>query len=90
MNVRSIRIALISTAVAVSVGCAPAAVSLRPDPLKPTDSSNASYTFLTEGNGRYAPGKAVHPDQSTDHRALLVNGQKPHTIVLSCTSRPPS
>ena len=40
---------------------------------------------LIEGNGRYMAGAATHPDQTTQRRAELANGQFPFAIVLTCS-----
>lgn len=37
------------------------------------------------GNDRFVAGHAAHPRQEPAHRAELESGQKPHTIVFSCS-----
>lgn len=44
-----------------------------------------AYTALTQGNARFVRGKPRHPHESTAERAQLAGGQKPHTIVVSCS-----
>jgi carbonic anhydrase len=40
---------------------------------------------LKEGNARFVSGKATHPNQDSARIKELAGGQKPHTIVLSCS-----
>ena len=44
-----------------------------------------AYETLVAGNQRFVDGKATHPRQDVARRAELAMGQKPHTIVLSCS-----
>lgn len=46
---------------------------------------NEALTRLLEGNKRFVAGTPSHPDQSVEHRATLVEGQKPFAIVLTCS-----
>ncbi len=41
--------------------------------------------LLKEGNGRFAQGKTIHPNQGPDRRIALSKGQTPHSIILSCS-----
>jgi carbonic anhydrase len=41
--------------------------------------------MLQDGNKRFVEGKATHAKQDVARRKELANGQKPHTIVLSCS-----
>lgn len=41
--------------------------------------------FLREGNERFMKGQTDHPRQDEERRESQVDGQKPHTIVLSCS-----
>lgn len=43
-----------------------------------------SLQVLIEGNGRFAAGKSVHPNQDPWRRAELAGGQKPFAIILTC------
>lgn len=40
---------------------------------------------LVEGNARFVAGAAKHPDQTTQRRAELAQGQAPFAIVLTCS-----
>ena len=44
-----------------------------------------AYKKLQEGNSRFVMGQLKHPNQNITVREMLANGQKPHTIVLSCS-----
>jgi carbonic anhydrase len=39
---------------------------------------------LMEGNQRFVAAKPIYPNLTTDHRALLAQGQHPFSIVFSC------
>lgn len=41
--------------------------------------------LMKAGNKRFVEGRAQHPNQDPRTRAGLAAGQKPHTIVLSCS-----
>lgn len=45
----------------------------------------ASLELLKEGNQRFVKGTAKHEGSGPAARKLLVSGQSPHTIVLSCS-----
>lgn len=55
----------------------------------PTGSSGPSgweaYSQMQNGNMRFYEGKAQHPNQDISKRDELASGQKPHSIVLSCS-----
>jgi carbonic anhydrase len=40
---------------------------------------------LMAGNGRFASGAAMHPNQSVDRRAEVAKGQHPVAIILTCS-----
>lgn len=40
---------------------------------------------LIEGNHRFVEGHAAHPDQSSERRIALTQGQHPFAIVLTCS-----
>lgn len=40
---------------------------------------------LQSANQHFVDGKPAHPDQDTKYRSELAKGQKPHTVVLSCS-----
>jgi carbonic anhydrase len=40
---------------------------------------------LEEGNARFRDGKSEHPDQSTDRRGELTDGQSPFAVVIACS-----
>jgi carbonic anhydrase len=44
-----------------------------------------AFTLVQEGNKRFSENKVQHPNQNSDRRNELASGQKPHTIVLSCS-----
>lgn len=48
-------------------------------------SPKEAYKLLVEGNSRFVSGKMTHVRQDADRRAALTGGQKPHTIILSCS-----
>jgi carbonic anhydrase len=43
-----------------------------------------ALTRLRYGNGRFAAGNAIHPDQGSKRRAELTAGQHPIATILSC------
>ncbi len=57
----------------------------------PGISANEALKILQDGNARYVAGKAQHPNQTRERRALTAGqGQKPFATVLSCSdSRAP-
>lgn len=54
---------------------------------KTTPSVNAdqALAILKEGNLRFIQGRSIHDSPSEARRLSLVNGQKPHSILLSCS-----
>lgn len=50
-----------------------------------TVTATEALNSLKEGNVRFVKGKAEHPNADAKTRHELVSGQKPHTIVLSCS-----
>ncbi len=40
---------------------------------------------LIDGNKRYVEAKLTHPNQSTDRRQSLADGQQPFAIILTCS-----
>src|SRR6266478_9528378 len=44
-----------------------------------------ALTKLLDGNQRYAGGASTHPNQSTQRRTDLANGQHPFATVLGCS-----
>lgn len=44
-----------------------------------------AFQELQEGNKRFVTGKPSHRKQNSGRRTELTGGQKPHTIVLSCS-----
>lgn len=44
-----------------------------------------AYSELQSGNMRFYDGEPKHPRQNKERREELANGQKPHTIVISCS-----
>jgi len=47
---------------------------------------NTAQEVLEEGNGRYAAGKALHPNQDRERRAdTTTGGQHPFVTVLACS-----
>lgn len=44
-----------------------------------------AFSELQNGNMRFYEGRAKHPNQDISKREELAGGQKPHTIVLSCS-----
>lgn len=51
----------------------------------PGVSAEQALKLLKEGNERFIDGKMVHNDSSELRRESVVEGQKPHTIILSCS-----
>lgn len=43
-----------------------------------------AWTRLREGNERFVGGHPAHPSQLVEHRAELVAGQHPHTVLFGC------
>ena len=48
-------------------------------------SAREALSALKAGNARFVAGKAQHPLQTSARLKELVSGQKPHTILLSCS-----
>ena len=46
---------------------------------------DGAYQLLIEGNDRFASGAPMHPRQDAAARATLLDGQSPHTCVISCS-----
>jgi carbonic anhydrase len=44
-----------------------------------------AFAEMQNGNMRFHEGKSTHPNQDIPTRDALANGQKPHTIILSCS-----
>ncbi|NUM88798.1 MAG: carbonic anhydrase, partial [Bdellovibrionales bacterium] len=44
-----------------------------------------AYSELQSGNMRFFDGEAKHPRQGKNRREELSGGQKPHSIVVSCS-----
>lgn len=51
----------------------------------PVMSGAAALTKLLDGNQRFSKGQPEHPNQSTDRRTQLANGQHPFATVLGCS-----
>lgn len=49
-----------------------------------TLTSSQALAQLLTGNQRYTSGNASHPNQTTDHRLALTEGQKPFAAILGC------
>ncbi|EGD55406.1 carbonic anhydrase [Gordonia neofelifaecis] len=43
-----------------------------------------AWQVIKEGNERFVAGESIHPNQSSDQRAALVSGQKPHVVLFGC------
>lgn len=43
-----------------------------------------AWQVIKEGNERFVGGGSIHPNQSSDQRAALVSGQKPHVVLFGC------
>jgi len=71
---------LAATATLLGALCVPAFAAENTPVLKPDD----SLVRLVEGNKRFVTGSTTHPDQSTERRAQLAEGQHPFAIVLAC------
>ncbi len=50
----------------------------------PPSNAREALRRLIEGNGRFAAGKPIHPDQSPERRKELVYGQHPWAAILGC------
>lgn len=50
----------------------------------PNTSPISAWKALKEGNERFVAGKPEHPSQSVEHRAGLVEAQKPTAVVFGC------
>lgn len=50
-----------------------------------THTPASAKTLLIEGNRRFAAGSPRHPRQDAAARATLLEGQTPHTCVISCS-----
>jgi carbonic anhydrase len=48
-------------------------------------SADQAVRRLAEGNERFATNAVVHPDQSSEHRQELTQGQAPFAIILTCS-----
>lgn len=44
-----------------------------------------AYSMLQSGNMRFYEGQAKHPKQAPSYREALADGQKPHSIIISCS-----
>ncbi|MEN0111537.1 MAG: carbonic anhydrase [Planctomycetota bacterium] len=56
-----------------------------PDPSSAPPSAEVALRRLMAGNARFAAGESVHPHESADYRASLVNEQHPFATVLACS-----
>jgi len=79
---------LLSCAVFLAVSACPLCAAA---PGGPGLSADEALKLLKDGNARYVEGKAQHPNQTRERRALTAGqGQKPFASVLSCSdSRAP-
>jgi carbonic anhydrase len=50
----------------------------------PNTNPITAWKALKEGNERFVAGRPEHPSQSVEHRARLVEGQKPTAAVFGC------
>jgi carbonic anhydrase len=50
----------------------------------PDSNPITAWKALKEGNERFVAGKPEHPSQSVEHRASLVEAQKPTAVVFGC------
>ena len=71
---------LATTTALLGALCAPAFAAENTPSLKPDD----SLARLVDGNKRFVAGTTTHPDQSTERRTQLAEGQHPFAIVLAC------
>lgn len=71
-----VRLALFSALLLAPVFAAHAETGVAPE---------TALTWLTQGNARYASGKALHPRQDGARRKTLVDGQKPYAVVIGCS-----
>lgn len=44
-----------------------------------------AFSMIQNGNMRFYEGQMNHPNQTVERRNTLATGQKPHTIILSCS-----
>jgi carbonic anhydrase len=51
----------------------------------PTINGADAFTKLLDGNQRFSQGHPEHPNQSTERRTDLANGQHPFATVLGCS-----
>ncbi len=77
--VSSVLLALISSLSSFS------ATAAEPTPARPAPPGMAAYASLVEGNTRFSEGQSKRPNQDTETRQRLSQGQSPHAIVLSCS-----
>jgi carbonic anhydrase len=52
---------------------------------KITLTSDEARQRLVSGNERFVASKPIHPRQSPDHRAALLEGQRPFAAILACS-----
>jgi len=50
----------------------------------PSSNPLTAWKTLKQGNERFVAGKPEHPSQSVEHRASLVEAQKPTAVVFGC------
>jgi carbonic anhydrase len=50
----------------------------------PSTNPITAWKALKEGNERFVAGRPEHPSQNVEHRARLVEGQKPTAAVFGC------
>jgi carbonic anhydrase len=50
----------------------------------PSTNPITAWKSLKEGNERFVAGRPEHPSQNVEHRARLVEGQKPMVAVFGC------
>jgi len=55
------------------------------DPARTTLSPEQALQRLVEGNRRYVAEKAIHPDQTSQRRREVAQGQSPIAVVLTCS-----
>ncbi|KAA8970412.1 carbonic anhydrase [Mycobacterium sp.] len=50
----------------------------------PSSNPTTAWKTLKQGNERFVAGKPEHPSQSVEHRASLVEAQRPTAVVFGC------
>lgn len=62
-----------------------ATTSTQSGPASVCQNPAAAFTILTDGNARFVDGRAEHPRQDSERRAVITAVQHPTAVVLGCS-----